>query len=129
MVNSQGNGWTKFIHIWPSASLGKLLEISTDLTRRRINLGYMDTESQLIPLLDRTKDAEAHYNLAKNIYVQSIRSAVLSQDKKRFLTFLQTEAGAAMLRNYEYAADLGLEQAKEMVRQIHRIQEESEEGK
>lgn len=129
MVNSQGSGWTKFIHIWPSASLGKLLEISTDLTRRRINLGYMDTESQLIPLLDRTKDAEAHYNLAKNIYVQSIRSAVLSQDKKRFLTFLQTEAGAAMLRNYEYAADLGLEQAKEMVRQIHRIQEESEEGK
>ena len=129
MVNSQGNGWTQFIHIWASASLGKLLEISTDLTRRRINLGYMDTESQLIPLLDRTKDAEAHYNLAKNIYVQSIRSAVLSQDKKRFLTFLQTEAGAAMLRNYEYAADLGLEQAKEMVRQIHRIQEESEEGK
>ena len=129
MVNSQGGGWTKFIHIWPSASLGGLLEISADLTRRRINLGYMDTESQLIPLLDRTKDAEAHYNLAKNIYVQSIRSAVLSQDKKKFLAFLQTETGATMLRNYEYAADLGLEKAKEMVRQIHRLQEESEKGK
>lgn len=129
MVNSQGGGWTKFMHIWPSASLGGLLEISADLTRRRINLGYMDTESQLIPLLDRTKDAEAHYNLAKNIYVQSIRSAVLSQDKKKFLAFLQTETGATMLRNYEYAADLGLEKAKEMVRQIHRLQEESEKGK
>lgn len=129
MVNSQGGGWTKFMHIWPSTSLGGLLEISADLTRRRINLGYMDTESQLIPLLDRTKDAEAHYNLAKNIYVQSIRSAVLSQDKKKFLAFLQTEIGATMLRNYEYAADLGLEKAKEMVRQIHRLQEESEKGK
>ena len=129
MVNSQGGGWTKFMHIWPSASLGGFLEISANLTRRRINLGYMDTESQLVPLLDCTKDAEAHYNLAKNIYVQSIRSAVLSQDKKKFLAFLQTETGATMLRNYEYAADLGLAQAKEMVRQIHRIQEESEQLK
>ena len=129
MVNSQGGGWTKFMHIWPSASLGGFLEISANLTRRRINLGYMDTESQLVPLLDCTKDAEAHYNLAKNIYVQSIRSAVLSQDKKKFLAFLQTETGATMLRNYEYAADLGLAQAKEMVRQIHRIQEEGEQLK
>lgn len=147
MIRSQGDSMIHFIHIWPSSpAIGETLEIGSGLTRRRINLGYADTEDQLLPLLNRDrlnayehllqlmpqlgriKDAETHYNLANEIYKQSIRSAVLSGDRKRLLAFLQTEKGMAMLRNYEYAADLGHEQAKKMVQQIHKI-EESEQTK
>lgn len=147
MILSQGDSMIHFMHIWPSSpAIGETLEIGSGLTRRRINLGYADTENQLLPLLNRDrlnayehllqlmpqlgriKDAETHYNLASEIYKQSIRSAVLSGDRKRLLAFLQTEKGMAMLRNYEYAADLGHEQAKKMVQQIHKI-EESEQTK
>lgn len=141
-VNSQGSGWVKFMHIWPSASLGDFLKISTDLTQRRINLGYTDTERQLLPLLERErqseyehllqllprldperlKDAKRHYDLANEIYKRSIRNAVQHHNADMFRNFLKTEDGLTMVRNYEYAADLGYGPAKKMVEQIYRIQ-------
>lgn len=121
MVNSQGSGWVRFMHIWPSsAEIGDKMKINAELTRRRINLGYMDTESQLRPYLKR--DAETHYSLARKIYMQLIREAAQAGERGKVLALLQTEKGSEMLRNYEYAADLGHEEAKAMVKQIRKLQ-------
>jgi len=117
----------RFTHVWPSKSLGGIFEIGPSLTKSRIGLGWSDAFTQLIPMLNRCKEddtikaAQTHYELANEIYKESVRDAVLQGNIELFRAFLQTEKGQAMLRNYEYAADLGHEQAKKMVEQIHKL--------
>lgn len=138
-ICSQGKEGTCFIHIWPSSpAIGNTplatLQINAELTETRIRLGYMDAQSQLVPRLEEIKreaqrqmvrkDAETHYKLANEIYKNSIRDAVLKRRTELFRAFLQAEQGQAMLRNYEYAATLGYEPAKEMVAQIHKFWQE-----
>lgn len=144
MIRSQGDSGIRFLHIWPSSpSIGDTLQMDASLTRFRINMGYEDAQRQLDEQLNglrsqlidhiqsaeekakqeqKMKDAKRHYDLANEIYKKEIRSAVQMRNIELFRAFLQTREGQAMLRNYEYAADLGHEQAKEMVQQIHRIQ-------
>lgn len=140
-ISSQANGQVKFFHVWPSnKSIGDTLQISPYWTKMRINLGYIDAQSQLIPQLEKIKnteqaqlaeslkrtkklDAEKHYDLANEIYKQFIRNAVQHKDIEKVRAFLQTEKGRAMLSNYEYAAETGHESAKQMTDQLHRLLE------
>lgn len=47
-VERQGKSWTRFIHIWPSSKeIGGTLEIHTELTNSRMELGYRDAQAQL----------------------------------------------------------------------------------
>lgn len=147
MIRSQGDSTIRFLHIWPSSpSIGDTLQIDSSLTRFRINMGYEDAQRQLDKQLNelrhqvinhlqsmeekarleqKMKDAARHYDLANEIYKKEIRSAVQMRNVELFRAFLQTKEGQTMLRNYEYAADLGHEQAKKMIAQIHKLQKKA----